>query len=177
MDDSQRVAPKPPPIRTRPHPLAFSAALAASCLADLQDRGLQEDCLFNGDCAAPLVCAARRCRAPCRDDRDCTNGWRCLPGAPRTCGEQACPPPARRVCVEPGGPAVCFDDRDCDGAEQVCGNDGQCRFRCLAAQHYDCQVRFGAGSRCEDRGDGMSVCAAPTGDAGADAGADVAEGG
>ncbi len=145
----------------------FMALLLASCVGDLARRGAQEECLFNGDCALPLVCAAGRCRAPCAGDRDCANGFRCLPEFPRTCGDVPCAAPSKRVCVEPAGPPVCFEDRDCDGAERVCASDLQCRYRCRASTDgsidpltadYDCQARFGAGFRCDVSG-AAPVCA------------------
>ena len=34
-------------------------------------------CTFNDECAQPLTCAAHSCRAQCRTDRDCVNGWVC----------------------------------------------------------------------------------------------------
>ncbi|MFO0605126.1 MAG: hypothetical protein U0324_18235, partial [Polyangiales bacterium] len=73
-------------------PLRLAAlALAASCVfLEGDTAGLGEECLFNGDCESPLVCAGRRCRAPCRDDRDCVNGWRC-----RGSGDE------RLVCLPP----------------------------------------------------------------------------
>ena len=33
--------------------------------------GQDEQCSFNDDCEAPLVCSAARCRLQCRSDRDC----------------------------------------------------------------------------------------------------------
>ncbi len=91
---------------------------------------LGEDCLFNGDCASPNVCAGRRCRAPCRDDRDCVNGWRCRPSGQGT----------QRVCLPPEEHGYCTGVRDCD-APAVCGVTGRCGSQCVAA--YDCALQGG----------------------------------
>lgn len=109
--------------------LAAIAALAA-CVAT---RGDGESCLFNGDCADPLLCAGRRCRAPCRDDRDCYNGWLCKPSGT----ERA------RVCLPPAEPGYCVHHSDCD-APQVCRVDGTCGGQCLV--DADCRSFSPAGA-------------------------------
>ncbi|MFO0609387.1 MAG: hypothetical protein U0324_39850 [Polyangiales bacterium] len=110
-------------------------ALVASLLACAEPLGASgEDCLFNGDCASPLVCAGRRCRAPCRDDRDCVNGWRCRPAGQGSL----------RVCLPPAEHGYCVGVRDCD-APAVCGVTGVCGSQCLDA--YDCALNGGV-SRC-----------------------------
>lgn len=95
-----------------------------------------DDCLFGSDCAEPLVCAARRCRASCRSSRDCLNGTVCRPS-----GEFAL-----RVCLPPGDPWQCASQEDCE-APQVCGPTHQCQPVCRV--DYDCRfMAFGA--RCAD---------------------------
>ncbi len=107
-------------------------SLALSCAAPLSDTG--EDCLFNGDCNAPLVCAARRCRAPCRDDRDCVKGWRCRPSGAG----------AQRVCLPPEEHGYCATQAECD-APSVCGPTGRCGSQCATA--YDCRL-YGGSAEC-----------------------------
>ena len=147
------------------------ALALASCEREVARRAAGDDCLFNGDCADPLVCAARRCRAPCRDDRDCVNGSLCRPAVRTTCAKPPCAPPRRRVCVEPGGPAICFSDGDCE-AEQLCAPDGQCRYRCAPGFDIDCQSRYGAGARCEAMGS-AAVCMVPAATSDASVGVDA----
>ena len=59
--------------------IALGLTSLFGCTLEAERRGLLADCTFNDECEAPLICAARRCRAPCRTDRDCTNDWVCLP--------------------------------------------------------------------------------------------------
>ncbi|MFO0609386.1 MAG: hypothetical protein U0324_39845 [Polyangiales bacterium] len=108
-------------------PLRLAAlALAASCVfLEGDTAGLGEECLFNGDCASPLVCAGRRCRAPCRDDRDCVNGWRC-----RGSGD------GRLVCLPPDDRGYCRLAADC-ADPFVCSADGTCTEQCREAA--DCR--------------------------------------
>ncbi len=115
----------------------LALAAASSCtLLDADPAGLGDECLFNGDCAAPLVCAGRRCRAPCRDDRDCVNGWRCL-----SAGDGA-----RRVCLPPDDRGYCALSGDCP-QPFVCGADGRCGEQCREAA--DCRRYLPAGGlRC-----------------------------
>jgi hypothetical protein len=106
----------------------FALGAALGCAES--GRSLGEDCLFNGDCEAPLVCAGRRCRAACRDDRDCVNGWRCRPAGQATL----------RVCLPPDEHGYCAGVRDCD-APAVCGVTGRCGSQCAA--DYDCALHGG----------------------------------
>lgn len=103
-------------------------ALSPSCERASRPRGaLLAECVFNDDCAAPLVCAARRCRAECRTDRDCTNNWRCL-----SAGEIG-----RYVCYAPDDlQSACVYSADCR-ASWVCA-DRECRPQCR--YDYDCQL-------------------------------------
>ncbi|TAK19598.1 MAG: hypothetical protein EPO40_33855 [Myxococcaceae bacterium] len=113
----------------------LSAAALGSCTAPHDDG---EECLFNGDCRDPLVCAARRCRRPCRSDRDCAGGLLCRPS-----GE-----PGLRVCLPPDETWRCASDEECP-SPQVCGPRGQCQAACLV--DLDCRfVAFGA--RCSPSG-------------------------
>ena len=139
----------------------WAALSLASCGRDVTRRGSGDECLFNGDCADPLVCAARRCRAPCRDDRDCANGWLCRPSVRATCAKPPCAPPLRRVCLDPAAPPICFSDGDCE-AEQLCAPDNACRYRCAIGFDLDCAARFGAGARCVAMGE-AAVCAVDAG--------------
>ncbi len=151
----------------------WAALSLASCGRELARRGSGDECLFNGDCADPLVCAARRCRAPCRDDRDCANGWLCRPSVRTTCAKPPCAPPLRRVCVDPAAPPLCFSDGDCE-VEQLCAPDNACRYRCAIGFDLDCAARFGAGARCVAMGE-AAVCAVDAGapDASPDAARDA----
>jgi hypothetical protein len=112
-------------------------ALATSCVFFEDSRsGLGEDCLFNGDCASPNVCAGRRCRAPCRDDRDCANGWRC-----RSSGQGP-----QRVCLPPEELGYCALSGKCP-QPFVCDAEGQCVAQCREAA--DCRRYHPTGSlRC-----------------------------
>jgi hypothetical protein len=107
-------------------------------LGCLKDRAaLDAQCAFNDECTAPLVCAARRCRAPCRSDRDCTNLLRCRPS-----GQYR-----QRVCLPPDAPVPCLFSSECNAVETgtVCLRDGLCHRQC--ERNYDCQV-YTAGSTC-----------------------------
>ncbi|MFO0626010.1 MAG: hypothetical protein U0325_10375 [Polyangiales bacterium] len=105
------------------------SALLVGCLTTARDeRPLLGSCRFNDECAAPLVCAASRCRARCRTDRDCSNGWRCL-----SAGQ-----PDTFACYAPDDLGnACLWDSHCRGG-RVCGGDGVCRAQCLT--DYDCAV-------------------------------------
>lgn len=123
----------------------LSAATLGSCTAPNDDG---EDCLFNGDCRDPLVCAARRCRRPCRSDRDCASGLLFRPS-----GE-----PGLRVCLPPDETWRCASDEECP-SPQVCGPRGQCQPACLV--DLDCRfvafnARCSASGACEvpDAGEG-----------------------
>ncbi len=101
----------------------------ASCAAPTSV--LDEGCIFNSDCEGSLVCSDHRCRAPCRDDRDCVNGWRC-----RLAGQASL-----RACFAPTEGGFCVAQSDCE-APAVCGPTGRCGSQC--ATSYDCQLRGGA---------------------------------
>jgi hypothetical protein len=128
----------------------MSRALLLLCFAwgcisapDTARRGLLGDCAFSDDCASPLICAAARCRAPCRSDRDCANRGRCL-SAGTVDG---------LVCYAPDDYAnACVWDSHCRGG-RVCGGDRVCRVQCRA--DYDCAV-LAPGLRCLASG----VCSA-----------------
>ena len=102
----------------------LAAVLAVACVVS---RGEGDACLFNGDCKDPLVCAGHRCRAPCRDDRDCNNGWRCRPSGQ----------PAQRVCLPPGDYGYCSYSAECD-RPSVCQRNGACGAQCRSS--YDCAI-------------------------------------
>ncbi|MBL8680766.1 MAG: hypothetical protein JNK05_16425 [Myxococcales bacterium] len=103
----------------------ISWVVASSCVAPPRSFGQQ--CLFNDDCASPLVCAANRCRAQCRTDRDCPTGQLCSPSDD----------PSKRVCALPSERALCGSDRDCPlssvcaarGCWWTCRADGECSAR------------------------------------------------
>ncbi len=86
------------------------------------------ECTFNDECSAPLVCAARRCRAPCRTDRDCTNNWRCLSAGIVDKFVCYAPDDLDTACV---WPSHCLRGR-------VCTPERLCRAQCRA--DYDCQT-------------------------------------
>lgn len=105
-----------------------AVAAAVGCgVFDASPRALLEECVFNDDCASPLLCAARRCRAQCRSDRDCTNGWRC-----RSAGQLD-----KYVCYEPGTEEnACVFASDCSQSF-VCANR-VCARQCRSS--YDCRL-------------------------------------
>ena len=110
-------------------PLLLSAlVVAASCRAPTRRTGAAlAECQFNDECTTPLLCAARRCRAECRTDRDCANGWRCL-----SAGQ-----PGRLACYAPDDyNSACVYSADCR-ASWVCA-DRECRPQCRA--DYDCRL-------------------------------------
>ncbi|MFO0625129.1 MAG: hypothetical protein U0325_05880 [Polyangiales bacterium] len=92
-----------------------------------------EQCVFNDDCVSPLVCAARRCRAPCRTGRDCPTGSVCVPSEN----------PLVQVCVPERESSVCGGDGHCppggvcldSACWWTCRSDDRCRAlsadRCL----------------------------------------------
>ncbi len=86
------------------------------------------ECTFNDECSAPLVCAARRCRAPCRTDRDCTNNWRCLSAGVVDKFVCYAPEDLDTACV---WPSHCLRGR-------VCTPERICRAQCRA--DYDCRI-------------------------------------
>lgn len=124
--------------------------VGASCVfIDADPVDLGGACIFNGDCASPLICAGRHCRAPCRDDRDCVNGWRCLGSGVA----------ARRVCLPPDERGYCLLDGDCEPL--VCGAAGACVEQCRVAD--DCRRYSATGAlRCHSvalpQGGSAGVC-------------------
>jgi len=110
--------------------LALGLTSLLGCTLEAERRGLLADCTFNDECEAPLICAARRCRAPCRTDRDCTNDWVCLPS-----GQED-----RLVCYPPGTEDHgCVRDSDCN-SPYVCGATRECIFQCRDV--YDCRIAY-----------------------------------
>lgn len=100
-------------------------------------------CRFDSECAGALVCAAGFCRAPCRSDRDCALGTRCV----------ASDQPGGRVCLPPEAPALCTGDgRGTCSEGYLCGTDRQCHARC--SNDGDCRD-YSPGS-CDSRS-GMCV--------------------
>jgi hypothetical protein len=100
------------------------AALGFTLSGCTSPKSLGDECLFNADCADPLICAARRCRAQCGSDRDCPRGEVCA-GAGQ---------PGKKVCVQPQSAQLCAYNSDCsarstcaDGlCHAVCSMDGDC---------------------------------------------------
>lgn len=77
-------------------------------------------CTFTSECNEPLVCAGGRCRAECREDRDCAGtGESCT----RFGGSGA-------VCTPPSSTVPCRLNSDC-GAGARC-EGGSCRADCRA---------------------------------------------
>lgn len=111
-------------VRSR-HTLPRSALLAAlvvatssSLVACRAPASEGRQCVFNDDCANPLVCAANACRAQCRSDRDCPPMFLCSPS----------PSPEKNVCLPQGTPALCASDDDCPNGAACAAN--QCWWRC-----------------------------------------------
>lgn len=154
----------------RTHPLRRLAHLVplmlAGCIFDgaASRRALLAACTFNDECEPGLVCAARQCRAECRTDRDCTNGWLCA-----SAGQ-----PGKKVCYEPENlTTACEYVRDCR-SNYICGPAAQCRQQCT--DDYDCTIRA-AGTTCIASPTGARVCSdhpAVRDAGGADVAADVA---
>lgn len=115
-------------------PGLFVRAAAAAAMLSAARCGFFEDgtgellaaCTFNDECTAPLLCAARQCRAQCRSDRDCANDWRC-----RSAGQGD-----KFVCYEPGAPNACVFGSHCTRS-QVCANH-VCASQCRS--DYDCRL-------------------------------------
>lgn len=112
-----------------PRALALITALAACVDVSASQRAsLLGACTFNDECQSPLLCAAGRCRAQCRTDRDCVNDWRCLSAGVAN----------QSVCYAPDDFAnACVWSSQCRGG-RVCGGDRVCRKQCLT--DYDCRV-------------------------------------
>lgn len=124
-------------------------ALCISCFAvgcvgteeKLVQAALAEGCILNSECAAPLVCAFRRCHAQCESNADCTSS-----------GEQLqCVPSDRpyKVCLLKDE-ASCVYHTDCPLGLR-CARDLKCRVECLA--DADCVT----GQVCA-----QGACAAPS---------------
>jgi hypothetical protein len=106
----------------------LGALLTTRCeLVGTGGRALLAECQFNDECTTPLLCAARQCRAQCRTDRDCVNGWRC-----RSAGQAD-----KYVCYEPGVQEnACVFPSDC-AQSFVCANR-VCARQCRS--DYDCRL-------------------------------------
>jgi hypothetical protein len=110
--------------------LALITAALAACVdvSGSQRAALLGACTFSDECPSPLLCAAGRCRAQCRTDRDCVNDWRCLSAGTAD----------QSVCYAPDDYAnACVWSSQCRGG-RVCGGDRVCRKQCLS--DYDCRV-------------------------------------
>ncbi|MFO0631209.1 MAG: putative metal-binding motif-containing protein, partial [Polyangiales bacterium] len=107
--------------------LSTLATLAAApgCAERRAEGG---SCVFNDDCADPLICAGSFCRAQCRTDRDCPASWICHNAG--VAGKQ--------VCLPPPAPVLCVTDEHCP-AGASCTPAHQCRWRC--ARDVDCAAR------------------------------------
>lgn len=109
----------------------FAVLVLLGCVSgeSVARRGLLGDCTFNDECQSPLICAARRCRAECRTDRDCTNNWRC-----RSAGQGN-----KFVCYDPADRATgCEYASHCQWPD-VCGPGNVCQAQCN--DDYDCIIR------------------------------------
>jgi hypothetical protein len=106
------------------------AALIALALAQGCSERVREGapCLFNDDCADPLICAGNFCRAQCRTNRDCPTGWIC-----NNAGV-----PAKQVCLPPSAIVLCAADEHCP-PQASCTAAKQCRWRC--SRDPDCAAR------------------------------------
>jgi hypothetical protein len=113
------------------------AGLLASCTSETPGA-LRAQCARTSDCRSPLVCAGERCRAECREDRDCTDGAQCYPVGPGV-----------SVCVPPEEPVPCGLHSDCaDGAYCIAGTcRAQCREDRDCADGSTCDLEAGACTR------------------------------
>ena len=101
-----------------------SVVIAVACSSeDTPLRSLDEGCLINSDCSAPLVCAFRRCHVQCKTSFDCDPGQRCVTSERPD-----------HVC-QAGSERHCSYNSDCP-VGQVCGIDQECRDQC--AGNSDC---------------------------------------
>lgn len=111
------------------HGIAVLLLLGCVSGESVARRGLLGDCTFNDECQSPLICAARRCRAECRTDRDCTNNWRC-----RSAGQGN-----KFVCYDPADRATgCEYASHCQSPD-ICGPGNICQAQCN--DDYDCIIR------------------------------------
>lgn len=94
----------------------LATALAAGCTA--RSSSISQ-CVYNTDCPGAQSCLAGSCRAPCRGDRDCPSGNRCVlstdPQAnacvPSCTSSQQCDP--NSTCFRGLCTAGCQTDGDC----------------------------------------------------------------
>jgi hypothetical protein len=118
---------KRPGVLVRAAAAAAMLSAARCSLFDGTGRALLAECSFNDECESPLLCAARQCRAQCRSDRDCSNGWRC-----RSAGQFD-----KYVCYEPSAAHTgCVFPSDC-AQSLVCANH-VCSTQCRSS--YDCRL-------------------------------------
>lgn len=108
-------------------------------------------CMFNDDCASPLVCASGRCRVQCRTERDCGVGETCVgQGAAQICAapQQAARPGELYGRVESAGGVPVRDCRiELVGiASTSCDGRGEFRLVDLEPGGYELRVRA-AGER------------------------------
>ncbi|MEZ4408509.1 MAG: hypothetical protein R3A52_18850 [Polyangiales bacterium] len=114
-------------------PRAALLALALlGCSDALRTRGNGEECLFADDCASPLICAGRRCRAPCATDRDCANDFHCKPS-----GTYVADGGVALACLSPEETGYCVHHSDC-GPPLACRLDGTCGPQCVTDS--DCRT-------------------------------------
>lgn len=112
--------------------IALGLALLSACVAPSQ---LEQQCRFDSDCQAGLVCANGFCRVKCRTDRDCIPiGGACVPSAD----------PEITLCLWPSSPKLCNYNTDCKGTA-VCVPDGWCAPECRV--DTDCSA-LSADARC-----------------------------
>ncbi len=101
-----------------------AVALGLSLAGCTSPKVLGDECLFNADCADPLICSARRCRAQCASDRDCPRGELCA-----NAGQAG-----KKVCFRPESALLCAFPSDCSPTSTcsaglchaVCASDGEC---------------------------------------------------
>ncbi|MBL8683835.1 MAG: hypothetical protein JNK05_31975 [Myxococcales bacterium] len=126
--------------------LALAAAGLFSCVAPPRVASAEE-CVFSDDCQTGLICAGQKCRAVCRDDRDCSSGWRCRSSAE----------PTKRVCLPPEELGYCRFSSDC-GPPLLC-SAGRCIVQARTPEdcvNYDpnlVAVPSGSGFECRWRDD------------------------
>lgn len=107
-----------------PRGLFALALLCASSTSCKTVKPLGEQCVFNEDCASPLICAGHRCRAQCTGqmgDRNCLAGFVCIPSED----------PRQSVCVPGDEPSLCGRDPQCP-AGAVCVQNA-CYWTCRDA--------------------------------------------
>ncbi len=133
------------------------SALVALALAGCPSTPPVQQCRFNDDCDAPLVCSAGYCRPQCAQDRDCPSGALCVSWRTE----------AVRLCLRNGSAPVCSTN-ECSAGLACVG--GLCARSC--ATDPDClsmhsSARCGVGGRCVISGlilgptcDGGTACGA-----------------